>query len=98
MSNIIIVLSCFAALFLAPFLALAGARTPGYGEPALVVAPPWRDGAAIALQADVPELLATPTMLGTLVLPRNENDVRRLFENGAWFVIDAKRIAALCAI
>ncbi|TNJ45115.1 hypothetical protein [Phaeobacter sp. B1627] len=98
MPNFIILTSCFATLLLAPLLALLSAPAAVPGEPALVVSPPWKRAIDIVVSSDVPELATASSPLGALVVIPDARAIGRLFENGAWFVVDGKRIAQLCAL
>ncbi|OIQ33115.1 MAG: hypothetical protein BM562_01680 [Alphaproteobacteria bacterium MedPE-SWcel] len=98
MPTLIIITSCLTTLILAPLLALLGAPIAVPGEPALVVAPPWKPSVDIVVSSDVPELATARSPLGVLVVIPDAQALRRLFENGAWFVIDGKRIAQLCEV
>ncbi|KUP93887.1 hypothetical protein [Tritonibacter horizontis] len=98
MSYLIVSLSCLSAVLLAPLLALAGAPAPMAGEPALVVAAPWSRAVDIARRAAVSEMITAEAPMGVLVIPEDAEDIHRLFDMGAWFVIDGKRIAELCAV
>ncbi|MQQ07982.1 hypothetical protein GFB49_05910 [Epibacterium sp. SM1979] len=85
-------------MLLAPLLALASAPSPTIGSPALVIVPPWVNATQLAQTAQVAQLLSSSAPMGAFVVPTNAEDVTRLLENGAWFVIDGKRIAEFCAI
>lgn len=81
-----------------PILSLLLLPPPQAGDVALVLAAPWEDAASIADRAEVREVAPERAPLGVLVALDSPQSVARLYSQGAWLVIDGKRVLELCAI
>ena len=81
-----------------PVLTLLSIPRPQAGDIALVIAAPWENAAGIADRADVREVAPERAPLGVLVALEGPHSVDRLYSQGAWLVIDGKRVLELCAI
>ncbi len=88
-----------ATLVLAPWISAANAP-PRAGDPIIVVAPPWRDAAAVTKAAGGRVIGPRPAPLAVLAEPPaggDPGDFRaRLRAAGALLVFDATRLAAIC--
>ncbi len=85
----------------APAAALLAARpSPGAAGPVLVVAPPWRDVAAILAEAGGRPVGPADAPLGRLAADDDPDRPRpfaaRLHAAGALFALDARALARLC--
>ncbi|MEH7826640.1 hypothetical protein [Gemmobacter denitrificans] len=90
--------SSVVAVALSPLLALFAAAPPPEGGVALVVAAPWGKAAAqVAQDAHIQEIGPERAPIGVLVKLGDEGSVTRLYENGAWFVVNGQRILELCS-
>lgn len=90
--------AAFVVVGLSPLLALAAHEGVRAGEPILVIAAPWRAGAAeVIARTGLQEISPERAPFGALTVLDDIADVGRLKENGAWFVIDGKMIARICA-
>ncbi|MVO16266.1 hypothetical protein [Parasedimentitalea huanghaiensis] len=99
MSNAILITAAAALVISSPILALLSQGRPQAGDIALVIAAPWGGNAAqIAAQAGLQEIAPARAPLGILVALDNAQSVDRLYSNGAWLVIDGKKVLELCSI
>ncbi|TLP66985.1 hypothetical protein FEE96_06440 [Parasedimentitalea maritima] len=99
MSNAILITAATALVISAPILTLFSQGRPQAGDIALVIAAPWGGNAArIAAQAGVQEIAPERAPLGILVALDSAQSVDRLYSNGAWLVIDGKKVLELCSI
>jgi type IV secretory pathway protease TraF len=98
MSNLIVITASALAVLCAPVLALLASAPPDVGGVALVIAPPWRGGAAaVAVAVGLREVAPEAAPLGSLVLLETPQDVARLYDQGAWFVVNGQKVLELCA-
>lgn len=89
---------CFvlgAALCAGPVLAVANA-TPVAGGIVLVISPPWIKSEDVIASSDGRALGPVSGRLSMLAVSQNPSFFSNLKSNGAWFVVDASRIAQLC--
>jgi len=99
MRNVILCLGAFLTISLAPFLLLAAVPSPSVGSPVLVVSGPWGITAAQAIErAGLFEIAPERAPLGALTTLTALKDIEVLKSNGAWFVIDGKKVAELCGV
>ena len=84
-------------------MALSGAaalgldRAPAPGAPVLVVAPPWGGGAAeVVRRAGGREISPARAPFAVLAVLDGADAARAMRSAGAWFVLDAARVARLC--
>lgn len=83
----------------APLLFLAATQKPDFGSPVLVVSKPWGPTAAQVIErAGMFEIAPERAPLGALTTLSGPDDIEKLKENGAWFVIDGKKVAELCGV
>lgn len=84
-------------LLIAPIAMMATAQ-PQLGEPLLVVASPWKSGGADRIILDAGGTLVGPTKapLASMTVYEHDNYLEQLDQNGAWVVIAAKNLSALC--
>lgn len=80
---------------IAPAAALFGAGASGHG-PWVIVVPPWRSAADVALRAGGRLIGPAQAPLGDLVAAEAPDAVARLAAAGAWVVVDAENLADLC--
>ncbi|CUH88342.1 hypothetical protein PH5382_02277 [Phaeobacter sp. CECT 5382] len=98
MRHLIFCSLAFLSMLLAPVLVLFGSNSLRAGEPVLVVTLPWGPSAAsIVSSAGLFEISPETAPFGALTVLTNPADAKRLRENGAWFVLDGKTVAQLCA-
>ena len=98
MRSFVFSFAAFVAVGLSPLLALAAHQGVPTGEPVLVITLPWRAGAAeVISRSGLQEVSPERAPFGALTVLDDLADAGRLKENGAWFVIDGKMIAQICA-
>lgn len=91
-------LAAFLAVGLSPLLALAAHQGLSIGEPVLVISAPWREDAAdVIRRAGLQEISPERAPFGALTALSDASEVERLKNNGAWFVVDGRLVAQLCA-
>jgi hypothetical protein len=78
-----------------PILALSAAR-PVPGELVLVIAPPWIDRVEAISQSGGQVIGPITPFFQTFALSDQPSFDTILKENGAWFVLDGRRLALLC--
>lgn len=99
MWNVILCFGAFLTASLAPLLFLGTAQPSSFGSPVLVISGPWGDTAAqIIVQAGLFEIAPDRAPLGALTTLSGPGDIENLKKNGAWFVIDGKKVAELCGV
>ena len=103
MSRLVCPLLIAGAAAMGPALALWGAVPDGRGpEPAIQAAlvPPWRDAEAVVAAAGGRPVGPWGASLAILATPDPavEDFAGRLRTAGAWLVIDATRLAAICGV
>ncbi len=90
----------FAVMFtaLSPAIALVLQEKPAVGEVALVLSKPWRGTAGeIAVRANAPEVSPVQPPLGVFVKLDSSETIDRLFDSGAWVVVNGEKVLELCA-
>lgn len=98
MPNIALMVAAIFAVLVSPVLSLIALGAPDVGEIALVISPPWGPSShQIAEKAGVQEVAPERAPLGVLVSVDRADAVGRLYENGAWLVVDGNRILELCS-
>jgi hypothetical protein len=93
-----LIVASIVMVICSPILSLLVMPRPQAGDIALVIAAPWGNAAGIADRADVQEVAPERAPLGVLVALDSPQSVARLYSQGAWLVIDGKRVLELCAI
>lgn len=93
-----LVVALMAIVICSPILPLVLQPAPQTGDVALVLASPWGDAAWIADKAGLQEVAPERAPLGVLVALENPQSITRLYDHGAWLVIDGERVLELCAI
>lgn len=64
----------------------------------LVVMPPWGGSAHDVIRdADLPEVSLLRAPLGAFTKVETPSDAQRLYDHGAWLLVNGKRIAFLCS-
>ncbi|CRL12336.1 MAG: hypothetical protein ACPGSW_04225 [Phaeobacter italicus] len=82
----------------APAIMLFASATPQVGEVALIIAPPWGDSAAqIAKRSNVAEVTPERAPFGALVMLETPQSADQLFRQGAWLVMDGRKVLELCS-
>lgn len=77
-------------------VALGALQAPRPGEPVLVVAAPWSDGAGeVVARASGREIYPVRAPMAALAI---FEDPTLLNAAGAWLVLDGRRIAELCGV
>ncbi|KIC09572.1 hypothetical protein RA19_14690 [Leisingera sp. ANG-M1] len=98
MQNVLLILAAAAAVLCSPVLMLIAQPPPQAGEVALVIASPWGKSAAeVAAQAGVQEIAPERAPMGALVLLETPHSLDRLYRQGAWIVVDGRKVLELCA-
>ncbi|MEP2717804.1 hypothetical protein [Pseudophaeobacter sp.] len=97
-SDVALMVAASVIVICSPVLPLFLQARPQVGDVALVLAAPWGNAARIAEQAEVQEVAPERAPLGVLVTLESSQSVDRLYSNGAWLVVDGKRVLELCAI
>ncbi|EBA15404.1 hypothetical protein RSK20926_00590 [Roseobacter sp. SK209-2-6] len=98
MQNLFLILGAAAVVLCSPVLLLAAQSRPSEGEVALVIAPPWGESAAvIAAKNGLLEVTPERAPMGALVLLQSPHSIDQLYNQGAWLVVDGKRVLELCA-
>ncbi|MFY0312151.1 hypothetical protein ACFMBG_19905 [Leisingera sp. D0M16] len=98
MQNVFLILAAAAIVLCSPALMLVAEGRPLAGEVALVIAPPWGKSAAeIAASSEVQEVTPERAPMGALVLLESPRSVDRLYSQGAWLVVNGRKILELCA-
>ena len=98
MPNFFLFLAAAAAVVCAPAFVLLAQTPPEAGEIALVVGAPWGPAAAdVAARAGVQEIAPDRAPLGVLVQLDNPQSTDRLYRQGAWLVLNGRKVLELCA-
>lgn len=84
-------------LLIAP-IALVAMAQPQLGEPLLVIANPWEDASADRVILDADGTLIGPEQapIASMTVFDDNSLLERLDQSGAWIVIAAKNLSALC--
>ena len=99
MWNVILCCGAFMTAALAPLLLLIEVQSAEIGSPVLVVSVPWGATAAqIVKRAGLFEIAPERAPLGALTTLSAPSDIENLKKNGAWLVIDGKKVAELCGV
>lgn len=99
MTNVTLIIAAVIIVMSSPILMLLSQARPQAGQVALVISAPWGpDTAWIAEKAGVQEIAPERAPLGILVELDSAHSVDRLYENGAWLVINGKKVLELCSI
>ena len=99
MHNVTFIIAAVFFVVASPILSLLFQDKPQAGEVALVISAPWGpDTARIAELSGVQEISPERAPLGVLVTLENTQSIDRLYSNGAWLVIDGKKVMELCSI
>lgn len=98
MSNVTIIIAAVILVVASPILTLLFQSKPQVGEVALVISAPWGpDTAQIAELSDVQEITPERAPLGAFVTVEDTQSIDRLYSNGAWLVINGKKVLELCS-
>lgn len=96
MANLVLFLVSGALVISSPVLVLLSDRAQP-GEVALVVSLPWTRAAAdVVDNAGLRQIAPERAPLGVLVSLADAGSIDRLYENGAWQVVDGRKILELC--
>ncbi len=99
MSNVTLFIAAAVIVISSPILTLLSDGRPQVGEVALVISAPWGpDAARIAEKAGVQEVAPERAPLGVLVALDSAQSVDRLYDSGAWLVINGRKVLELCSI
>lgn len=99
MANVTLFIAAAVIVMSSPILMLFSQGKPQAGEVALVISTPWGpDAARIAEKAGLQEVAPERAPLGVLVALDSAQSVDRLYSNGAWLVINGKKVLELCSI
>ena len=99
MSNVTFIIVAVILVVGSPVLMLLSQGSPQVGDVALVISAPWGpDTALIAARSGVKEVAPERAPLGVLVALDSAQSVDRLYSNGAWLVINGKKVLELCSI
>lgn len=80
-----------------PAVTLATQPAPNRDGLALVVAAPWGQPITDVLAASgVPEAFPDRAPFGAFVVLSHTDSLERLYQSGAWFVLNGKKILELC--
>ena len=97
MKPILFVVFATLTVLTSPLLAIAAQGPPAMYGVALVVASPAGQSIGDILKAsDMTDAFPGRAPIGAFVVLEDADSLQRLRENGAWFVIDGKRILAFC--
>lgn len=97
--NALLMAAAAVAVTCSPALMLLGQGPPQAGEAALVIAPPWGASAAeIAAKSGVWEVAPERAPMGALVMLEHPQNVDSLYRQGAWLVLNGKKVLELCVI
>ncbi|WP_420006378.1 hypothetical protein [Arenibacterium sp. LLYu02] len=97
MNGLVIGTSVIAAA-LAPLVVLFVGAPPVAGNVALIVSKPWSKSAVqVISDAQLQEVGPERAPIGAFVELRDNMSVAQLYQKGAWFVIDGRRILELCS-
>ena len=97
MHNAFLILAAAAAVLCSPALVLVAQGRPPAGEVALVIASPWGKSAAeIAAFSGMQEVAPERAPMGALVMLKSPRSVDRLYSQGAWLVVNGRRVLELC--
>ncbi len=97
MQNFLIIMGSLIVVAVSPALALVGQTKPQVGEVALVIALPWgADPARIAANAGAQEVSPERAPMGVLIMLNTEQTLDQLYAQGAWLVVDGRKVLELC--
>lgn len=101
MNTVGFILTTLGASFLLSFSALAlvvSGSSLGDADLVLVVSYPWgTDASRIIQQSGLSETYPVRAPLGSLTVISGPNDLNTLKKNGAWLLLDGKKVATLCS-
>jgi len=95
MANVVLCLIAGALVISSPVLMLSGRPQPD--GIALVISLPWgRDAARVVDDAGLQQATLQRAPMGVLAALTDTKSIDRLYENGAWMVVDGRNILELC--
>lgn len=98
MRHVVLWGSGIAVMLLAPLLILLGTEDLQSGDPVLVVSSPWgAEAVDVINRTGLHEISPERAPFGALTEIVAPEDVQRLKQNGALFVIGGSKVAQLCA-
>lgn len=98
MWNFLIIAAGALTVMCSPVLALLADGPPQPGSVALVISAPWGPhSGGIAARAGLQEVSPEQAPMGAFVMLKNSSSVDRLYSQGAWLVIDGRKVLELCA-